>query len=73
MFLICRTADQLIEAAGFAQKEGLSTTVLGWGSNVLPSDAGISGLVLLNLSNRISVAKTGEVVADTGASFRSFF
>ena len=47
-------------------------TVLGWGSNVLPSDAGVSGLVVMNLARGIAIE--GEsVTADAGAGFGDVF
>jgi UDP-N-acetylmuramate dehydrogenase len=52
---------------------GLPTTIIGMGSNLLPSDRGISGLVIVNRATKISVAKTGEVVAETGAGFQDVF
>jgi UDP-N-acetylmuramate dehydrogenase len=39
----------------------------------LPSDDGVSGLVILNRARRIAVAKTGEVLADTGCAFQELF
>jgi len=72
----CWTADDLAEAAQIEnQKPKIKNplTVLGSGSNVLPSDAGVPGLVILNRSRRIAVARTGEVLADTGASFQELF
>ncbi len=66
-------ADELAEAAVIAERDGLRTTVIGWGSNVLPSDKGVAGLTILNLAKRISVARSGEVVADTGCGFQELF
>ena len=67
------TTDQLAEAATYAQTSGIHATVLGWGSNVLPSDKGVLGLTVLNLAQSIKVAKSGEVVADTGCGFQDLF
>lgn len=68
-----RTADELSAVASEAQKLDLKTTVLGYGSNMLPSDKGVRGLVIQNLATRIAVARTGEVVADTGCFFQDLF
>jgi UDP-N-acetylmuramate dehydrogenase len=68
-----RTADELAAVAAEAQKLDLKTTVLGYGSNMLPSDKGVRGLVIQNLAARIAVARTGEVVADTGCMFQDLF
>ena len=48
-------------------------TMLGSGSNMLPSDSGVHGLVILNMARRIAVARSGEVLADTGCSFQELF
>jgi UDP-N-acetylmuramate dehydrogenase len=65
--------DELATAAETAQGTGMHTTVLGWGSNVLPSDRGVAGLTVLNLATSIRVARSGEVVADTGCGFQDLF
>lgn len=44
---VVSTEKELDEVVGYAQAQGLPITVLGGGSNVLVSDAGVSGLVLL--------------------------
>jgi UDP-N-acetylmuramate dehydrogenase len=73
LFTQALTADELAEAAIYAQGKNLHATVLGWGSNVLPSDAGVPGLTILNLAQRIRVAQSGEIVADTGCGFQELF
>src|SRR6185295_6234867 len=40
---------------------------------MLPADKGVPGLVLHNLARRIAVAKSGEVIADTGCGFQELF
>jgi UDP-N-acetylmuramate dehydrogenase len=72
-FVVARSSDELAAAAKMAQDEDLRTTPFGWGSNVLPADKGVPGLVLLNQARRIVVAKTGEVCADTGCGFQELF
>jgi UDP-N-acetylmuramate dehydrogenase len=72
-FVEAITVDELAEAALLAQAEGLHATVLGWGSNVLPADKGVPGLTILNLAQKIRVAQSGEVVADTGCGFQDLF
>ena len=73
MFVRAISADELAGAALEAQKQDLRATILGSGSNILPSDKGVPGLVIYNMARRIAVAKTGEVVADTGCSFQDLF
>jgi UDP-N-acetylmuramate dehydrogenase len=72
-FLECHSADQLIEGCRHALELGQNLTIIGSGSNVLPSDRGVPGLVLLNSASKISVARTGEVVAESGAWFQDVF
>lgn len=68
----CWNVDELA-AASMASEGESHLTVLGSGSNVLPSDDGVPGLVIVNRARRIAVAKSGEVLADTGASFQELF
>jgi len=70
---IARTSDELAEMMIERQKADQPVIVLGWGSNVLPSDAGVPGLVLLNMANRIEIGEKGEVVAETGCGFQELF
>ncbi len=72
-FRVAASAGELIEVAQAAHKANVSLTLLGAGSNMLPSDEGVPGLVVLNRARRIAVAKTGEVLADTGCSFQELF
>jgi UDP-N-acetylmuramate dehydrogenase len=73
--LLCeaRTVDQLAAAALAAQSDGMDHVVLGWGSNILPSDAGVPGLVILNLAREIQIEADGDVVADAGCGFQELF
>lgn len=73
MFTVARTRDELAETALYAQNERLQHTILGWGSNVLPSDDGVSGLVTLNAAKEIRVDASGLVEADCGAAFQNLF
>ena len=73
LFAIAETSYDLAEMAIEAQAKGFHTTYLGWGSNILPSDDGVPGLVIANNARRISVAKTGEVLADAGCGFQELF
>ena len=66
-------SDELGAAALLAQASEMPTTVLGAGSNVLPSDDGVPGLTIINRATRIAVARTGEVLAESGCSFQDLF
>lgn len=68
-----RTADDLAAIAVWAQTSAERVTTLGQGSNVLPSDDGVSGLVILNRARSIRVASNGEVHADAGCGFQELF
>lgn len=70
---MARTADDLALLAAEAHRKGERATVLGWGSNVLPSDDGVRGLTIVNLTRSLRVARTGEVIADSGVGFQEVF
>ena len=72
-FLIARSCQELADASIAAQREGILATIIGSGSNILPADRGVPGLVILNLARRIAVAKTGEVLSDSGCAFQELF
>lgn len=65
--------DTLAHAAAWAWKQGLKATPIGWGSNVLPADAGVPGLVILNRTRTVHVSGDGEVEADSGVGFGDLF
>ncbi|MBX3115056.1 MAG: UDP-N-acetylmuramate dehydrogenase [Fimbriimonadaceae bacterium] len=68
-----RSRDSLAEVSKFAYQTGLKHTILGWGSNVLPSDKGVPGLVTVNLATQIQISPDGTVVADCGAGLQELF
>lgn len=72
-FVECRTVDELASAGLWSQLSGGAATVLGWGSNVLPSDAGVPGLTILNRTRQIDVLPDGTVSADSGVGFQELF
>ena len=66
-----QSADELAEAARMAWRLGIKPYVLGAGSNVLVSDAGVRGLVILNRARRTEFRERegGRAVwAESGAS-----
>lgn len=73
LFTVARTVDELAAACLWAQDRGVRHTVLGWGSNVLPSDRGVEGLVVLNLTRGIRVGADGLVESDSGAGFQELW
>lgn len=63
------TLDEVIEAAKFAQSEGLATFILGEGANILISDEGFDGLVLRPGNKTVSIdAELGTITAGAGMS-----
>jgi UDP-N-acetylmuramate dehydrogenase len=68
VFLIVRTADELVQALRLAQRHQQPATVLGFGANVLVSDRGIRGLVILNRAERIVFHPDCLVEADSGTN-----
>jgi UDP-N-acetylmuramate dehydrogenase len=48
-------------------------TVIGWGSNLLPSDRGLRGLAAVNLASEIQIFPDGLVAADSGCGFQDLF
>lgn len=73
MFAVAETREELAEIAVSAQVSGLHMTVLGSGSNVLPSDDGVPGLTVLNKASVIFLGADGFVNADCGAAFQDVF
>lgn len=64
-----RTTDELIAVAQRAEEMGLPYLVLGGGANVLVSDAGIRGLVIVNRAREIRFSVRGSkarVEVDSG-------
>lgn len=72
-FFVARSLDDLASVAELAQREAWPTTVLGWGSNVLPADQGVPGLTVINRAERIEVGSDGVVLAESGCSFQGLF
>ena len=63
-------ANALQEGQGLGAQK---VTVLGWGSNVLPSDKKVPGLVVINQANRIDIDEDGLVEAECGCGFQELF
>lgn len=73
LFTVARTSDELASACAWAQAKEIPHTILGWGSNMLPSDSGVPGLVVLNLASSLTISPSGAVEVDTGISFQDLF
>ena len=68
-----RNIGELADTVCHAHRSNVNLTVLGAGSNILPSDDGLDGLVVINRANRVLAARSGEVAADTGCAFQDLF
>jgi UDP-N-acetylmuramate dehydrogenase len=72
VFLEVRSLDELVQAASLLWQAGEAFAILGGGSNVLVSDKGVRGVVLLNRARRVSFdqnANPPSVWAESGANF----
>jgi UDP-N-acetylmuramate dehydrogenase len=68
-FYEAKSVDDLIRAIIVARNLAIVYKVIGYGSNVLVSDNGFDGLIILNRASSIKVEhSTGRVIADSGAS-----
>lgn len=72
-FLRAYSVDGLARSIEVANKLDARITVLGWGSNVLPSDRGVAGLTVINQAREISIREDGVVEADCGCGFQELF
>lgn len=74
LLVVAESIEDLQKAVTLAWEHQVPCRVLGGGSNVLISDAGVPGLVVLNRARRINIlpaqadAQTARVKADSGAS-----
>jgi UDP-N-acetylmuramate dehydrogenase len=69
LFHIVNEVKELTRVVEASQREGIAVTPLGWGSNVLPSDNGVSGLVVINQAREILI-EDDNVIADAGCGFQ---
>lgn len=72
LFLQVDTAEELAQAVGLCWQHDLPLVILGGGSNVLVSDTGVRGLVVLNRARKVRFNQQGEpptVWAESGANF----
>lgn len=72
-FAVAYSVDDLAELAAVALMNDWPVTLLGFGSNVLVSDDGIKGLVILNRTGKITISESGCVEVESGAAFQDLF
>src|SRR5712691_9026195 len=63
-----RTSEELVSALRLAHRAGVPITILGGGSNVLVSDAGIRGLVVRPRGGEIGQIDANHVRADAAVT-----
>lgn len=74
LFLVVNDASELGTAVELAYNQRISYFILGGGSNILVSDSGIRGLVVLNKARKVNFRHTGAGVictAESGANLSS--
>lgn len=73
LLAIARTVDMLAAVVGEVHSRDERPTVLGWGSNVLPADAGVPGVTVINQTRALEVSEEGVLRADSGCAFQDVF
>ncbi len=68
IFYKADSATELETGVRLARELNLPFTILGFGANILVSDFGIRGLVILNRSHRIAFLPAAVVEADSGTN-----
>ena len=68
MLVIVQSAEELRQAVELAHASSIPYFILGGGSNILVSDRGIRGLVILNRAKQVSFRHTGSRVVCTAES-----
>lgn len=66
--LVANNTTDLTDAVTLAKTLAVPWIILGSGANVLASDAGFRGLVIVNHCSAIRIEENGRVVAESGAS-----
>ena len=72
-FMVAKTTSDLIKVAEGCQSSDIHLTPLGFGSNILPSDDGVSGMVVINAASKITIDDEGLMTCDTGTAFQDIF
>jgi UDP-N-acetylmuramate dehydrogenase len=67
-FFIAQDNEDLVRAVTFAKKLKIPSYILGGASNVLVSDQGFNGLIIINQAKDILFKKDNRVVADAGVN-----
>jgi len=70
VLVVVRTLDELCECFRLAREHEVPARVIGKGTNILVSDAGVRGLVVVNACDRFEITRDGLLVAESGALLR---
>jgi UDP-N-acetylmuramate dehydrogenase len=73
MFSVAKTGDELAAAIALAHRRDWPLTILGGGSNMLPSDDGVPGLIVMNLARTIKMLPGDQIFAETGCWIQDVF
>lgn len=72
-FLVASDVDELCQAVTHAHEWNSPLTILGSGSNMLPSDDGVPGLTIHNRASGLEIDDDGAVLAETGCNLQELF
>lgn len=72
-FALVRSHEELVETVCQVHQGDQALTLLGWGSNVLPSSRGVGGFVVVNQAEELQITPEGRVTASSGISFQKLF
>ena len=64
---ICNTTSALISVIKYCKKKGIKFKVIGLGANILFSDKGYDGAIIVNRTNKV-LFKDNKVYADSGVN-----
>jgi UDP-N-acetylmuramate dehydrogenase len=67
LLVVARSRDVLVQAVHLAESYGVPWRVYGGLTNILPPDAGLRGLVVLNQAQHVEFGPEHRLVADSGA------
>jgi UDP-N-acetylmuramate dehydrogenase len=68
LLVVCESVDEVVRVVELARPYGVDWRVLGGGCNVLVSDAGVHGLVIVNRAARIELGLVKDFVQDGRAT-----
>ncbi|GAB4569218.1 MAG: UDP-N-acetylmuramate dehydrogenase [Anaerolineae bacterium] len=69
--VVVRSLADLLFAVHFAWGQAVPYRILGGGANVLVSDRGFAGLVIVNRADGVTIEEDGTVKAESGANLSS--